>query len=131
MKDSTAKWIAFAEENVGCARLVAENGYFNAALQNTQQAVEKALKALIIEKELEFRKTHSIQQLRDTVATAGLAEILTDEECELLDSIYLPSKYPLGPALPSGEPDKDTCKECSLIAEKALQCVTSLLDRQA
>jgi len=89
--------------------------------------VEKALKALVIEKDLEFRKTHNIQQLRDMLTDAGFFDSLTDEECELLDSIYLPSKYPLGPALPSGEPDMDTCKECSLIAEKTLLRVRSLL----
>ena len=55
MKDSTAKWIAFAEENLGCSQLVVESAYYNASLQNAQQAVEKALKALVIEKDLEFR----------------------------------------------------------------------------
>jgi len=128
LKDSTAKWIAFAEENLGCARLVVEREYYNAALQNAQQAVEKALKALVIEKDLEFCKTHSIQQLRDMVADASLGGFLTDEECELLDSIYLPSKYPLGSALPASEPDADICQKCTQIAQTVLQNVHRFLD---
>ncbi len=128
MKDSTAKWIAFAEENLGCARLVVESEYYNAALQNAQQAVEKALKALVVERDLEFRKTHSIQQLRDMIADIGLRDFLTDEECELLDSIYLPSKYPLGSALPASEPDAEICRKCMKIAENVLQNVHRFLD---
>ena len=130
MKDSTAKWIAFAEENLGCAQLVVEREYYNAALQNSQQAVEKALKALVIERDLEFCRTHSIQQLRDMVADAGLGIFLTDEECELLDSIYLPSKYPLGSALPDSEPDADICRKCTQIAETVLQKIHRLLDER-
>lgn len=130
MKDSTAKWMAFAEENLGCARLVVESEYFNAALQNAQQAVEKALKALVIERDIEFCKTHSIQQLRDMVADVGLAGFLTDEECELLDSIYLPSKYPLGSALPASDPDADICHKCAQIAETVLQKVHRILDER-
>ena len=130
MKDSTAKWIAFAEENLGCARLVVEREYYNAALQNAQQAVEKALKALVIERDIEVSKTHSIQQLRNMVADEGLGDLLADEECELLDSIYLPSKYPLGSALPASEPDADICSKCTQIAETVLQNVHRLLDER-
>jgi len=128
MKDSAAKWIAYAEENLGCAKLVVQREYFNAALQNAQQAVEKALKALVIERDIEFCRTHSIQQLRDMVADAGLGDFLADEECELLDSIYLPSKYPLGSSLPSSEPDAATCRKCTQIAETVLQKIHLLLD---
>ncbi|MBT3294478.1 MAG: HEPN domain-containing protein [Verrucomicrobia bacterium] len=130
MKDSTAKWLAFAEENLGCARLVVEREYYNAALQNAQQAVEKALKALVIERDIGFSKTHSIQQLRNMVAGESLGDLLTDEECELLDSIYLPSKYPLGSALPASEPDADICSKCTQIAETVLQNVHCLLDER-
>lgn len=35
MKDSTKQWLAFAKENLDCARLVADNGYYNASLQNS------------------------------------------------------------------------------------------------
>ena len=86
------------------------------------------MKALVIERDLEFCKTHSIQQLRDMVAEVGLGGLLADEECELLDSIYLASKYPLGSALPASEPDANICRKCTQIAETVLQGVHRLLD---
>lgn len=121
MRDSARQWLAFAEEDLACAHLVADSGYLNPALQNAQQAVEKALKALILDKELAFRKTHSIQELRDLVSAAGLDVELADEDCELLDSIYLSSKYPLGSALPDTQPDRATCDACIAIADRALK----------
>jgi len=126
MKDSARKWLAYAEENLACARLVLENGYLNASLQNSQQAIEKALKALILEMDLEFRKTHSVSELTD-ILTAGSVEIgLTDDEKELLDSIYLPSKYPLGSALPDAEPDIVICETCIRVAERVVTAVSSI-----
>jgi HEPN domain-containing protein len=120
MRDSARKWIAFAEENLACARIVADKGYYNPALQNAQQAVEKTLKALILQNNLEFRKTHSIQDLSGILAAVGVDVELTDEDCELLDSIYLPSKYPLGSALPDIQPDQGICENCIAIAAKVL-----------
>jgi hypothetical protein len=52
---------------------------------------------------------------------------LAEEECELLDSIYLPSKYPLGSVLPDFEPDKQTCERCIAIAECVKESVLALL----
>lgn len=53
---------------------------------------------------------------------------LTDEECDLLDAIYLPSKYPIGGVLPDFEPDFDLCKDCLKIAQYVEKKVEALLD---
>jgi hypothetical protein len=44
-----------------------------------------------------------------------------------LDSIYLPSKYPLGSVLPDFEPDEQTCKRCIAIADRVKESVLALL----
>ncbi|NCD35140.1 MAG: HEPN domain-containing protein [Spartobacteria bacterium] len=41
MSGDAKSWFAFADENLAVAELALENGYFNACLQNAQQAVEK------------------------------------------------------------------------------------------
>ena len=40
MKDETASWIGYADENLAVARLSLTNGYLNACLHNVQQAVD-------------------------------------------------------------------------------------------
>lgn len=46
MSDEARVWLEYAQENQQVAGLAYEAGIFNACLQNIQQAVEKALKAM-------------------------------------------------------------------------------------
>ena len=78
----------------------------------------KALKAILIARAIPLRRTHSIQDLANLLATNGLPSGVTAEECNLLDAIYLPSKYPLGSALPDFDPDEEVCRQCVQIAER-------------
>lgn len=128
MKGDARRWLDYATANLGAAKCVFEHGYLNPCLQEAQQSVEKALKALVVEKSAEFRKTHSTLEIREALKAVGVTVSLTDQECAFLDSIYLPSKYPLGSVLPDGEPERDQCAWCLAIAERVLEDVTLLLE---
>jgi len=95
MKDETSEWIRYAEENLKAAKLLADGILYNPCLQNVQQAAEKAIKSIIVEKSIQFIKTHSISDLKNYLQSHNLMIDLSDEECEFLDTIYLPSKYAL------------------------------------
>lgn len=125
MKDETKTWLKYSMENLRSAKLLLESGIFNPCLQNVQQAIEKGLKALIVEFSLELKKTHSINELRNTLLPLHMKLDLSEEECDLLDAIYLPSKYPLGSVLPDFEPDMEICEQCMAIADR----VTGFLER--
>jgi HEPN domain-containing protein len=127
MRDEAKRWLEYATENLESAKVLAGNGLFNPCLQNAQQAVEKMLKAVLVEFSIKFRKTHSISELAGMLAKNRLDIKLSEEESELLDSIYLPSKYPLGSALPDFEPDEKTCKNCIAIADRVKESVLALL----
>lgn len=117
MSADHSRWVAYADENMAIARLALEGGYYNACLQNVQQAVEKYLKALLLARGLSFQKTHSIGTLNAQLADNGVNTMLSEGDCILLDSIYMPSKYPFGSALPDFNPDADICGQCLQIAE--------------
>lgn len=127
MKNDTKQWFEYADENLASAKVLLESGLFNPCLQNAQQAVEKLLKALLVEFSIKFKRTHSINELVKLLAEKQLAIDLTEDQCELLDSIYLPSKYPLGGILPDYEPDRKTCENCIAIAERVKQSVLGML----
>jgi HEPN domain-containing protein len=126
MKDEAKKWLEYADENRAAAELLLHHGLFNPCLQNVQQAVEKMLKALLLESGGEIKKTHSIGELAMLLSERGLSVPLDADECDLLDSIYLPSKYPLGSALPDFEPDQAVCDQCVGIMSRLRQAVAEL-----
>lgn len=95
--------------NLASALILLEQELMNACLQNAQQAVEKYLKALLVEKGSRLRKTHSINELVTMLAENDINMDVAAEDCDLLDAVYLPTKYPLGGALPDFEPDVALC----------------------
>jgi HEPN domain-containing protein len=127
MKDETGNWLEFGEENLKSAKVLLESGLFNPCLQNSQQAVEKMLKAVLVEFSHKFKKTHSINELAIMLGENGLTVDLAEDERDLLDSIYMPSKYPVGNVLPDFEPDKKTCEHCIAIAQRVKESVLSIL----
>lgn len=88
MKDETKTWLKYANENLRSSKLLLESSLFNPCLQNIQQAVEKWLKALIVDASLGLRKTHSIGELRNTLESAEIDIDITEDECDLLDSPF-------------------------------------------
>lgn len=71
MKNDAGKWVQYAEENLHAAKLLLKSGLFNPCLQNTQQSVEKALKALLAEHSIKLQKTHSINNLAAIFSKVG------------------------------------------------------------
>jgi HEPN domain-containing protein len=126
MKDETREWLRYAAENQTSASLLLAHGLYNPCLQNAQQAVEKLLKALLVESAGQVKKTHSISDLKGLLLTEGIDTDLTADECEFLDTIYLPSKYPLGSALPDYDPGQESCAR----ALDMVQRVADFVDRR-
>ena len=127
MQEETKSWLNYSEENLEAAKVLLESKLFNPCLQSIQQSIEKALKALFIEKEIPFKKTHNIMELKTILSKYDIKIKLTDDECDFLDSIYLPTKYPIGSALPNFYPDEKICKNSISLADKVLNEVNSLL----
>lgn len=127
MQEETKSWLTYSEENLETAKVLFESKLFNPCLQSVQQLVEKALKTLFIEKTIPFKKTHNIIELKTILEKNGVIIKLTEDECDFLDSIYLPTKYPLGSALPSFYPDEKICKDSISLADRVLKEVKSLI----
>jgi HEPN domain-containing protein len=128
MNDETRLWLSYAEENLQSAELLLESHLWNPCLQNAQQSVEKFLKALLIAHAIPLKRTHSINELARMLAERGIESDLTEDQCDLLDSIYLPTKYPLGSALPQFAPDEEISRHCLQIAERVAERVRQLLE---
>lgn len=127
MKDETKMWMGYSAENFDSAKILLKNKLFNPCLQNVQQAVEKALKAILIENDIQFKKTHDILELKILLKKKNIKIDLSDEDCDFLNSIYLPSKYPLGSVIPDYNPDDSICNQAVAIALKARESILEQL----
>jgi HEPN domain-containing protein len=127
MKDETRIWLDYAAENLESAKILLNSSLFNSCLQNVQQSVEKLLKSLFAEFSYKLIKTHSIAKLRQVLKENGIAIDISEDDCDLLDTIYLPSKYPIGSVIPDYQPDAEICGQCIAIAEQVEQSVKKIL----
>ncbi len=116
MKDETKQWLKYADENLESSKILCESHLYNPSLQNSQQSIEKYIKAYFIENGLKLQKTHNILLLNEILKQNDIYLNITDDEIDLIDTIYLSSKYPFGSVLPDFEPDKNICLNCIEIA---------------
>lgn len=127
MKSETRAWLAYADENLAAAGLSLRHGHLNVCLQNAQQAAEKYLKAVMIEKGFEFRRTHNIRELAGVLRGNGVDPGMSEDDMDLLDAIYVPSKYPVFSSLPHAEPDAGVCERAIEAASHLRDAVPGLL----
>ena len=121
-------WCAYAESNLGAAKVLLETGYLNPCLQEAQQAAEKAMKSEMFSYNLPLKKTHSIRALKALLADAGITIDIENDLCHTLDSIYIPSKYPLASCLPDCDPDDSICMTCIEAAEYLVRIAQTCLE---
>jgi len=66
--------------------------------------------------------------LTQLLATAGFLVDVSDEEVDLIDSIYVPSKYPAYGVLPDSPPDQGIAEQCLEISKRIRASVDSILE---
>jgi len=127
MKSETKQWLNYADENLQSAKVLVDSHLYNPSLQNSQQSIEKYIKAYFIEKGLKLQKTHNILSLNETLKQNNVFLNIIEDEIDLIDAIYLSSKYPFGSVLPDFEPDQTICLQCINIASKVQEDIKKLL----
>ena len=120
-------WLQYARENLPVAEWCLQAGHLNPSLQNAQQTVEKALKAILAHQQLLVKRTHSIEDLIQGLLETGIDVGLSGDDCELLDSIYVASKYPTPSVIPHGPPDPAVCRRCVQLARQVLEAADRIV----
>jgi len=130
MRDETHLWLMQAEEDLKTARITLDADRHYAAAYFAQQAAEKGLKALLIERHGRLpRRTHDLRELAEKAGApddwlAGLGK---------LSRVYLISRYPdLTPGtIPARQIDEGTGLSYMQLAEQVLEWVQEQLKTQS
>ena len=133
MKNGTKSWIAFADRDLEAAKSLLRNEYVaNVVLFHCQQCIEKCLKAILEEHEMQIPKIHSVVRLFGIITENLELGVEIDEDAlNLLDDIYIDTRYPSGLGLlPTGFPSQEEADEVLKIAMKIYDNVLLYLNRE-
>lgn len=127
MRKSTENGIKDAEDELSSALILFEHEKFKGVCYHSQQCVEKALKALIIEKGNKPEKTHDIVEHLNKVEQIGWKVELPIDDAIFLNSIYK-GRYPTEEGLlPHGEPIQSDAERAAKSAEGFMKSVRKVL----
>jgi HEPN domain-containing protein len=100
------QWLEFAKRDLDLAVYVNEHFFAHACL-NSQQAVEKSLKAFLVFRHQPIPKIHSLPELLERCARLDRSFAQFKDAVLKLDKFYQPTRYPdLAGTLPHGLPNK-------------------------
>ena len=122
------EWLDKADEDFYFAESNLQDGseFFSQICFHFQQAAEKYLKSYIIANDLDFDKVHDLVHLLRTCS--GHDHMFTDlkEECILLNSAYIETRYPVH--WPTSY-TKEAAEQAHAAAEKIARLVRDRLNR--
>ena len=84
-------WGRQARADARAAQVLADSGDWSHSCFQAQQAAEKALKALLADRDQDLR-SHSLAALLRELG--GEAPLRWDQQARLLDKLYAPTRYP-------------------------------------
>jgi HEPN domain-containing protein len=125
-------WLAQARADAEHAGYALDGGFHAHSCYSAQQAVEKALKALLLVSGSEIGRTHSVVGLRRALAEAGVEvpeAILSRSEAQDLTRLNIETRYPLGDAedAPFELFGEDQAKRVVAIAARVVGFVSEVL----
>ena len=101
-RNEAERWLRQAESDLAFAELGAREGFPAQACFTSQQAAEKALKAVLYLRGERFVPGHSLVDLLERVTTGTETLLHLRDSARQLDQYYIPTRYPNG--LPGGIP---------------------------
>lgn len=126
MRDEAREWLKHAEEDLSAAEDMLATGHMSHCVAQCQQAVEKAIKAVIINESGEQPpRIHSLSRLAELIPLE-----LDDEQRLLVASLsnaYYMLRYPVELALKDAEPDEDATTEILRRTGEVVECLRQLL----
>ena len=117
MKEEVDKWIKKAQKDLKHAEFSLKNNDFDWSQLASQQAAEKALKAVCIHKEIGLIKVHDLTILARKIN----APMKILEKCGLLNPFYTSSRYPDVEELMDDKSEEIAAKDAIKAAEKVLR----------
>ena len=123
--DEVGNWLALSSEDLLWAKASLKEGFFRGACFAAQQSAEKALKAYLLSKEITIPRIHDLVTLNHQCLNVRTEFKDLEEDCRLLSSYYISSRYP--DVAEFEEYSEDQSEEAVQSAEKIVNIVKALI----
>ncbi|MGC8998535.1 MAG: HEPN domain-containing protein [Candidatus Bathyarchaeia archaeon] len=101
-KKEALRWLKDAIEDLSVAEDLLKSGHYSASCFHSQQAAEKAVKAMLYEKGVEARGHSILALVKNLEKVANTKHDEFYEDARTLDRHYAPTRYPnLHPGMPT------------------------------
>ena len=92
MKEIAKRWLEFAQDDFKAASILFANKAYRECIYHCHQALEKTIKAIIVQRGERLRKTHDLAGLINDSGLSASDSIL--QFIEKLNPHYIPIRYP-------------------------------------
>ena len=130
MKRITKEWLNAARDDLRVAdKIISDETLTHMVAFHSQQCIEKALKAVMEECDMELVRIHNLQRLLELVknhVTISVDIVLI----EMMDKLYIDSRYPADfGLLPDGKPDIEDAEAFYNAAKRIYEVVKIHLEK--
>lgn len=130
MKKITEEWLNAARDDLRVAdKILSDETLTRMVAFHSQQCIEKALKAVMEEYNMQLVKIHNLQRLLEIVKN----HVIIDVDIvliEMMDKLYVDSRYPVDfGLLPDGKPDIEDAQAFYNAANRIFEVVKTHLEK--
>ena len=131
MKKISEEWLKAATDDLSVIeKIISDDHLTHMVAFHSQQAIEKSLKAVIEEYEIDQAKIHNLERLLEVVYDHIKPEIDINV-IEKMDKLYIDARYPADfGLLPDGKPTIKDAEEFHAAARYIYESVKSYLEEQ-
>ena len=128
MKKLVEDWMTFADEDLSVADVLSNHSMTNAMAFHCQQAIEKYLKAFLIENDVPLQKIHNLVRLNEMVKE--IRDLGIDEDkLFTINTVYFDTRYPGEFGLtPNGMPTDEQTKEFIAFAKEVKTIISNAIN---
>lgn len=129
LPEEVLNWLYFSDEDSLSSNIMMREKIYNKVCFLSQQTIEKCLKAYLLNRGKEIKRTHKIVDIISECSAIDKGFSQFEDDAVEIDRYYIPTRYPdaVVGSLPEGLPRETDAKSAKEIADRIQEYVKKKL----